>query len=239
MLAHQSSDSHTIPNLPAAGAAAASRRHSSHSASSAASSPLIGQRAPMQSSYLGQISHTNSGQGFESSSATIAPDDISLDTRPLLAGAPIPMPPDSRSQNGASAGQPANQTPESRSGASGAARDGGNGANPHETMFLGRANKVFVRVDRKIPPTRVDSFHPTSLNHFIQPRFFPCVSQVRLNVGGKLFATTFGTLSADRDSMFAAMLSGRYPVELDEQGAIFIDRYANESERSKDRNRNA
>jgi hypothetical protein len=144
MLAHQNSDSQTLPNLSATAAAVdASRRHSSHSAPGAASSPLIGQRAPMQSSYLGQVPRANSGQGFESASATIAPDDISLDTRPLLAGAPFPMPPDSRSQNGASAGQPANQTPESRSGAGEAARDGGNGANPHETMFLGRANKVF------------------------------------------------------------------------------------------------
>lgn len=86
-------------------------------------------------------------------------------------------------------------------------------------MFLGRANKVFVRVDRNILLAQITPFHPTS-------GFSSRLSQVRLNVGGQLFATTFGTLSADRDSMFAAMLSGRYPVELDEQGAIFIDRCA-------------
>jgi hypothetical protein len=54
--------------------------------------------------------------------------------------------------------------------------------------------------------------------------FLGKANKIRLNIGGQFFATTMGTLTADRNSMFAAMLSGRYPVEVDDSGAMFIDR---------------
>jgi hypothetical protein len=49
--------------------------------------------------------------------------------------------------------------------------------------------------------------------------------QVRLNIGGQLFVTTLATLTSDRNSLFALMFSGRYPIEIDQHGCIFIDRY--------------
>ncbi|XP_004296111.1 PREDICTED: FH protein interacting protein FIP2-like [Fragaria vesca subsp. vesca] len=47
---------------------------------------------------------------------------------------------------------------------------------------------------------------------------------VRLNVGGKLFCTTIGTLTLrEPDSMLAAMFSGRHTLKL-EDGHVLIDR---------------
>jgi len=48
--------------------------------------------------------------------------------------------------------------------------------------------------------------------------------QLKLDVGGIKFSTTLTTLTADPNSMFAAMFSGRFPVEKNEEGYIFIDR---------------
>lgn len=48
--------------------------------------------------------------------------------------------------------------------------------------------------------------------------------QVKLDVGGFKFSTTLTTLTADPNSMLAAMFSGRFPVEKNEEGCIFIDR---------------
>jgi hypothetical protein len=48
--------------------------------------------------------------------------------------------------------------------------------------------------------------------------------QVKLDVGGYKFSTTLTTLTADPDSMLAAMFSGRFPVEKNEEGCVFIDR---------------
>jgi hypothetical protein len=62
---------------------------------------------------------------------------------------------------------------------------------------------------------RVVQQRSTSLDH---------ENKVKLNVGGTMFVTTLATLTMDRESMFAAMLSGRYPTEKDEHGALFIDR---------------
>lgn len=48
--------------------------------------------------------------------------------------------------------------------------------------------------------------------------------QIKLDVGGYKFSTTLTTLTADPDSMLAAMFSGRFMVEKNEDGCVFIDR---------------
>jgi hypothetical protein len=45
-----------------------------------------------------------------------------------------------------------------------------------------------------------------------------------LNVGGKRFATTYGTLTKYPHSMLGAMFSGRFALSTDEKGRFFIDR---------------
>lgn len=47
---------------------------------------------------------------------------------------------------------------------------------------------------------------------------------VHLNVGGHFFTTRLSTLLKDKDSMLAAMFSGRFKLEVDDQGRYFIDR---------------
>ncbi|TQE04603.1 hypothetical protein C1H46_009796 [Malus baccata] len=50
-------------------------------------------------------------------------------------------------------------------------------------------------------------------------------SWVLLNVGGKKFSTTFGTLTQRQpDSMLAAMFSGRHTLCQNKKGYVFIDR---------------
>jgi len=48
--------------------------------------------------------------------------------------------------------------------------------------------------------------------------------QIKLDVGGYKFSTTLTTLTADPDCMLAAMFSGRFIVEKNEDGCVFIDR---------------
>lgn len=48
--------------------------------------------------------------------------------------------------------------------------------------------------------------------------------QVKLNIGGTTFVTSYATLTSDRNCMFASMLSGRYSMDKDENDAFFIDR---------------
>jgi len=50
------------------------------------------------------------------------------------------------------------------------------------------------------------------------PRVIP------LNVGGYSFVTTLSTLTKDKDSMLAAMFSGRHELDTDSEGRYFIDR---------------
>ena len=50
------------------------------------------------------------------------------------------------------------------------------------------------------------------------PRVIP------LNVGGYHFVTTLSTLTKDKDSMLAAMFSGRHELDTDSEGRYFIDR---------------
>ena len=47
---------------------------------------------------------------------------------------------------------------------------------------------------------------------------------VKLNIGGVYFKTSLLTLTKDPDSMLAAMFSGRFEEDLDEDGSFFIDR---------------
>jgi len=49
-------------------------------------------------------------------------------------------------------------------------------------------------------------------------------NRVAINVGGLQFVTTSNTISADQSSMLSAMFSGRFKIERDETGAVFIDR---------------
>lgn len=47
---------------------------------------------------------------------------------------------------------------------------------------------------------------------------------IPLNVGGYSFVTTLSTLTKDKDSMLAAMFSGRHELDTDSEGRFFIDR---------------
>ena len=47
---------------------------------------------------------------------------------------------------------------------------------------------------------------------------------LHLNVGGVLHSTTRETLARCEDSMLSSMFSGRFPLNKDEHGRIFIDR---------------
>ncbi|KAI9264816.1 BTB/POZ protein [Sporodiniella umbellata] len=55
-------------------------------------------------------------------------------------------------------------------------------------------------------------------------RSMPSNEKVRLNVGGSLFETSYGTLSRDSQSLLAAMFSGRHRLSLEPEGAYFLDR---------------
>lgn len=47
---------------------------------------------------------------------------------------------------------------------------------------------------------------------------------IPLNVGGHNFVTTLSTLTKDKNSMLAAMFSGRHELDTDSEGQYFIDR---------------
>lgn len=47
---------------------------------------------------------------------------------------------------------------------------------------------------------------------------------VKLNVGGRMYITSAYTLSRDQESMLATLVSGRYSVDRQPDGSIFIDR---------------
>eukprot|EP01133_Synstelium_polycarpum_P004017 gene4017-4652_t len=59
---------------------------------------------------------------------------------------------------------------------------------------------------------------PTSTKHLQDS------SKIKLDVGGRHFATTLATLTKYPDSMLAAMFSSRFELPRDEDGRIFIDR---------------
>ncbi|EGG21796.1 BTB/POZ domain-containing protein [Cavenderia fasciculata] len=47
---------------------------------------------------------------------------------------------------------------------------------------------------------------------------------IKLNVGGVLYYTSVSTLCTDPTSMFSLMFSGRFPIQREEDGSVFIDR---------------
>ena len=51
-------------------------------------------------------------------------------------------------------------------------------------------------------------------------------AMMKLNVGGTIYATSSMTLCKYPDSMLARMINGDFPTTIDENGALFIDRYA-------------
>ena len=48
--------------------------------------------------------------------------------------------------------------------------------------------------------------------------------KVQLDVGGRVFSTTVGTLTSEKDTFFTALFSKQWELEKDEKGQIFIDR---------------
>lgn len=46
---------------------------------------------------------------------------------------------------------------------------------------------------------------------------------VKLNVGGRLYYTTIGTLTKHNDTMLSAMFSGRMEVLTDSEGNLYVD----------------
>lgn len=60
-----------------------------------------------------------------------------------------------------------------------------------------------------------------SLKHI----FLSTNNKVKLNIGGSVFATTISTLCREQ-SMFTGLFGGQFTPELDEWGAVFVDRDA-------------
>jgi len=61
--------------------------------------------------------------------------------------------------------------------------------------------------------------HPSTTNVQLKSS-----KQIKLDVGGHHFSTSLTTLTADPDSMLAAMFSGRFMLEKNDEGCVFIDR---------------
>lgn len=49
-------------------------------------------------------------------------------------------------------------------------------------------------------------------------------NQIKINVGGTVFVTTYSTLTRNHRSMFSGMFSGQFGLEKGEDGSYFIDR---------------
>mmetsp|Transcript_17976 Transcript_17976/g.23165 ORF Transcript_17976/g.23165 Transcript_17976/m.23165 type:complete len:182 (+) Transcript_17976:63-608(+) len=47
---------------------------------------------------------------------------------------------------------------------------------------------------------------------------------INLNVGGSTYSTSLATLRMNHAGMLSSMFNGRYPVEMDDHGYVFIDR---------------
>jgi hypothetical protein len=52
----------------------------------------------------------------------------------------------------------------------------------------------------------------------------PGTKRIKLNVGGQVFTTTLDTLRSAPQSMLSSMFSGRFELDVDEDGCVFIDR---------------
>lgn len=68
------------------------------------------------------------------------------------------------------------------------------------------------------------SKNPTVEDVFLEQLLQRCRRKIKLNVGGRCFVTSLTTLTAERESMLAAMFSGRHKLELEEDMSVFIDR---------------
>jgi hypothetical protein len=59
---------------------------------------------------------------------------------------------------------------------------------------------------------------------FVEDQQLKTLKKIKLDVGGKAFTTSITTLTSKPESMLAAMFSGRFSLEKDEDGSFFIDR---------------
>jgi hypothetical protein len=100
-----------------------------------------------------------------------------------------------------------------------------NGEKHEEVIALMEQNqKLIEELGRRESEIRIlkEKIELDSRNLFeLQRKFSP---KMKLNVGGKIFCTSITTLTSSPNSMLAAMFSGRFPLEKDEEGSIFIDR---------------
>lgn len=62
--------------------------------------------------------------------------------------------------------------------------------------------------------------------HQLEDKFKNTVPQkrIKLNVGGQYFSTSTENLTREANTFFSVLLSGRWELKLDEDGALFIDR---------------
>lgn len=67
---------------------------------------------------------------------------------------------------------------------------------------------------------RQKCFHQMQKEEVFQDQF------IKLNVGGTIYHTTLSTLLTDKDSMLAAMFSGRHKMVRQQDDSYFIDRLA-------------
>lgn len=92
-----------------------------------------------------------------------------------------------------------------------------------QTEFEDTATRVQKRLDGELTAfkkTKAD-FEKTKI--VVEGALEKFKSNVKLNVGGYKFETTMTTLTSDKESMLAAMFSGRHELnEID--GYVFIDR---------------
>jgi hypothetical protein len=84
-------------------------------------------------------------------------------------------------------------------------------------------------VSQSLPEQLVENSPMSSSTHSIvqSPRLHSkerIPKKIKLNVGGKVFATTLSTLLKEKDSFFSLMFSGQYCTDPDEDGEYFIDR---------------
>jgi len=88
--------------------------------------------------------------------------------------------------------------------------------------------RLWREIDSQIEEVKVEVSHELNIlqatrdSYLLPKTVFSDV--VSLNVGGKVFTTTVVTLRKEKDSMLAAMFSGRYKISTDKTGAYFIDR---------------
>jgi hypothetical protein len=68
----------------------------------------------------------------------------------------------------------------------------------------------------------IDEFEETKQRMGVVHKFQ--TSRIKLNIGGESFTTSVETLKSEKDTMLAAMFSGRFELVPDDSGSFFIDR---------------